>query len=36
MTTLGELAIGDEANLEVDLIARYAVRLLEHVRLPNT
>ena len=36
MTTLGERAVGDEANLEVDLIARYAARLLENMRLPNT
>jgi riboflavin synthase len=36
VTTLSELAIGSEANLEVDLMARYAARLLEHARLPNT
>lgn len=29
VTTLGELAAGDELNLEVDLMARYAARLLE-------
>ena len=29
VTTLGELAAGDEVNLEVDLMARYAARLLE-------
>jgi len=29
VTTLGELAVGDEVNLEVDLMARYAARLLE-------
>ncbi len=29
VTTLGELAIGDEVNFEVDLMARYAARLLE-------
>jgi len=28
MTTLGDLAVGDEANLEVDLLARYVARLL--------
>jgi riboflavin synthase len=28
-TTLHALAVGDEANLEVDLMARYAARLLE-------
>ena len=28
-TTLGALAIGDEVNLEIDLMARYAARLLE-------
>jgi riboflavin synthase len=27
--TLGELAVGDEVNLEVDLMARYAARLVE-------
>jgi riboflavin synthase len=30
VTTLGFLAVGDRLNLEVDLIARYAARLLEH------
>jgi riboflavin synthase len=29
VTTLGALAIGDEVNLEIDLMARYAARLLE-------
>ncbi|NVO13548.1 MAG: riboflavin synthase [Rhodoplanes sp.] len=29
VTTLGELAAGDQANLEVDLMARYAARLAE-------
>jgi riboflavin synthase len=29
VTTLGTLAIGDAVNLEVDLMARYAARLLE-------
>jgi riboflavin synthase len=29
VTTLGELAVGDEVNLEVDLMARYAARLIE-------
>ena len=29
VTTLGELAVGDKVNLEVDLMARYAARLLE-------
>jgi riboflavin synthase len=28
VTTLGDLAAGDEVNLEVDLMARYAARLL--------
>jgi riboflavin synthase len=28
VTTLGALAVGDDINLEVDLIARYAARLL--------
>ncbi len=31
MTTLGDLAVGDEANLEVDLLARYVARLLGSV-----
>ena len=29
VTTLGALAAGDEINLEVDLMARYAARLME-------
>jgi len=29
VTTLGALAVGDELNLEVDLMARYAARLME-------
>ena len=29
VTTLGGLAVGDDVNLEVDLMARYAARLLE-------
>jgi riboflavin synthase len=29
VTTLGPLATGDEVNLEVDLMARYAARLME-------
>jgi riboflavin synthase len=29
VTTLGALAVGSEVNLEVDLMARYAARLLE-------
>jgi riboflavin synthase len=29
VTTLGALAVGDNVNLEVDLMARYAARLLE-------
>jgi riboflavin synthase len=28
-TTLGGYAVGDAVNLEVDLMARYAARLLE-------
>lgn len=31
VTTLGSLAIGARLNLEVDLLARYAARLLENV-----
>jgi riboflavin synthase len=29
VTTLGALAVGDEVNLEVDLMSRYAARLME-------
>ena len=29
VTTLGQLAAGEEVNLEVDLMARYAARLIE-------
>jgi riboflavin synthase len=29
VTTLGQLAVGEEINLEVDLTARYAARLIE-------
>jgi riboflavin synthase len=29
VTTLGQLRVGDEANLEVDMLARYVARLLE-------
>ena len=29
VTTLGALAVGDQLNLEVDLMARYAARLME-------
>jgi riboflavin synthase len=35
VTTLGDLARGEEVNLEVDLIARYAARLLDAMRLPK-
>lgn len=31
VTTLGDLAVGDDVNLEVDLMARYAARLAEAV-----
>ena len=31
VTTLGALAAGHEINLEVDLMARYAARLMERV-----
>lgn len=30
VTTLGRLTVGDRVNLEVDLLARYMSRLLEH------
>jgi riboflavin synthase len=29
VTTLGMLAVGQEVNLEIDLMARYAARLIE-------
>jgi riboflavin synthase len=32
VTTLGTVAVGDEVNLEVDLMARYAARLMEAER----
>jgi riboflavin synthase len=32
VTTLGRLREGDQVNLEVDLLARYMDRLLEHQR----
>jgi riboflavin synthase len=35
-TTLNDLAVGDAANLEVDMIARYTARMLEQMRLPTT
>lgn len=34
VTTLTDLCTDDEINLEVDLIARYTARLLEHMRVP--
>ena len=34
MTTLGNLAVGDEANFEIDMMARYAERLLRG-KLPS-
>jgi riboflavin synthase len=30
VTTLGKLALGDKVNLEIDLIARYVARYLQH------
>lgn len=30
VTTLGEIAVGSEHNVEVDLLARYVARILEH------
>jgi riboflavin synthase alpha subunit len=29
VTTLGTVAVGQEINLEIDLMARYAARLIE-------
>lgn len=29
-TTLGDLAVGDKVNIEVDILARYLERLIEH------
>jgi len=34
-TTLGGLQIGDEVNLEIDLIARYVARYLGHMKDPS-
>lgn len=36
VTTLGALKVGDRVNLEVDLLARYVARLLEHGRAPTS
>ena len=30
MTTLGKTSAGDRVNLEIDLLARYVARLIEH------
>lgn len=32
VTTLGKLSVGDQVNLEIDLIARYVARYLSHMR----
>jgi riboflavin synthase len=32
VTTLGELAVGDGANIEIDVVARYLERLLPQAR----
>lgn len=32
MTTLGKLGVGDEVNLEIDVIARYVARYLAHMK----
>lgn len=32
VTTLGKLQVGDKANLEIDLIARYVARYLAHMK----
>ena len=32
VTTLGKLSPGDKVNLEIDLIARYVARYLEHMK----
>ena len=32
VTTLGNLAVGDKVNLEIDLIARYVARYLSHMK----
>ncbi|GGX59613.1 riboflavin synthase subunit alpha [Litorimonas cladophorae] len=34
-TTLGGLQVGDEVNLEIDLIARYVARYLGHMKDPS-
>jgi riboflavin synthase len=34
LTTLGRKQVGDPVNLEVDVIAKYVERLLEHGRVP--
>ena len=35
VTTLGGLQVGDEVNLEIDLIARYVARYLGHMKNPS-
>jgi riboflavin synthase len=32
VTTLGELRVGDEVNIEIDVIARYLERLMSHTK----
>jgi len=36
VTTLGGLQVGDEVNLEIDLIARYVARYLAHMNAPRS
>ena len=36
VTTLGGLHVGDEVNLEIDLIARYVARYLAHMNEPRS
>jgi riboflavin synthase len=36
VTTLGELRIGAAVNIEIDVIARYIDRLMQHSSLPRT
>lgn len=36
LTTLGDKAVGDPVNLEVDVLAKYVERLLDSRALPDT
>ena len=35
ITTLGQNKVGDKVNIEIDTIARYAIRAVEHVKFSD-